>query len=162
MISKELDRQLTELKASIALLEPPAEVDAAVAAAIAGKRATPHAASSARRTTTPAQIAWFAALAASVAFVAIFHREEPPASGLPVMDAGTRTTAGRDSAPFLPVVPMNELAETSDAMVVPARLSRMSLAQFGLPVDPAGATDSVDTELLVRGDGAVLALRFVN
>jgi len=162
MISRELDRQLTELKASLAHLEPPPEVDAAIAAAIAGKRTAPGTASSARRTTTPAQIAWFAALAASVAFVAIFHREEPSAPSLPVMDAGTRTTAGSDSAPFLPVVPMKELAQSSDAVVVPARLSRMSLAQFGLPVDPAGATDSVETELLVRGDGAVLALRFIN
>jgi hypothetical protein len=38
----------------------------------------------------------------------------------------------------------------------------MSLAQFGLPVDPARAADAIDAELLVRLDGAVLAVRFVN
>ena len=38
----------------------------------------------------------------------------------------------------------------------------MTLAQFGLPVNPARAVEAIDTELLVRRDGAVLALRFVN
>jgi len=38
----------------------------------------------------------------------------------------------------------------------------MTLAQFGLPVNPAQAADDIDTELLVRGDGAVLAVRFSN
>jgi len=46
--------------------------------------------------------------------------------------------------------------------VVPARMPRMALAQFGLPVNPARAGEAIDTELLVRPDGAVLALRFVN
>ena len=49
-----------------------------------------------------------------------------------------------------------------DALVIPARMSRLSLAQFGLPVNPARAADAIDTELLVRSDGAVLAVRFIN
>ena len=47
-----------------------------------------------------------------------------------------RSPARADSAMFMPVVPMSEIALTGDALVVPARLSRMTLAQFGLPVDP--------------------------
>jgi len=58
-------------------------------------------------------------------------------------------------------VPPSELSQTDDAWVVSAQLSRMTLAQFGLPVDPAQAAEVVDTELLIRADGALLAVRFV-
>ena len=46
-------------------------------------------------------------------------------------------------------------------MIVTARLPRMTLAQLGLPINPARAADTIDTELLVRPDGSVLAVRFV-
>ena len=62
----------------------------------------------------------------------------------------------------MPVVPREELARTGDAYVMPARMPRMALAQFGLPVNPARAAEPIDAELLVRPDGAVLAVRFVN
>ena len=55
-----------------------------------------------------------------------------------------------------------EIERTGDAYVMPARMPRMALAQFGLPVNPARAGEAIDTELLIRPDGAVLALRFVN
>ena len=81
----------------------------------------------------------------------------------PVLDAGTPPVATEtDRAWFLPVVPVTELAQADDAWVVSAQLSRMTLAQLGLPVDPALAADVVDTELLVRPDGALLAVRFVH
>jgi len=80
----------------------------------------------------------------------------------PVIDAGTAPVAvDADRAWFLPVVPVSELARADDALVVSAQLSRMTLVQLGLPVDPAQAADLVDTELLVRPDGALLAVRFV-
>jgi hypothetical protein len=66
------------------------------------------------------------------------------------------------TASFMPLVPLAELERAGDAMIVPARMSRMSLAQFGLPVNPARAADAIDAEVLVRADGAVLALRFVH
>ena len=56
---------------------------------------------------------------------------------------------------------MAEIERAGDKMVIPARLARMTLAQLGLPVDPARAGEGVDTELLVRGDGSVLAVRFI-
>ena len=61
----------------------------------------------------------------------------------------------------MPVVPLADIERAGDAMVVPARLPRMTLAQLGLPVNPARAADAIDTELLVRRDGSVLAVRFV-
>jgi hypothetical protein len=76
----------------------------------------------------------------------------------PVSPAAASTASAR----FMPVVPVAEIERSSDAYVVPARVPRMALAQFGLPVNPARAGDAIDTELLIRPDGAVLALRFVN
>lgn len=157
-MTPELDRQLASLKTSIAALEPPAAVDQAVAAAIAAAPSQPRRLHWPLRVPAPAWVGWSAALAAALAVVAVVHRTEVP---VPTLDAGTPPVAGKGgSAMFMPVVPMSEIALTGDALVVPARLSRMTLAQFGLPVNPARATDAVDTELLVRGDGAVLAVRF--
>jgi hypothetical protein len=76
---------------------------------------------------------------------------------------------GRPAAPFarskgdefMALVPLADLEKAGDAMVVSARLPRMTLAQLGLPVNPARAADAIDTELLVRRDGSVLAVRFV-
>ena len=59
------------------------------------------------------------------------------------------------------VVPLAEIEGAGDAMVVSARLPRMTLAQLGLPVNPARAAEAIDTELLIRRDGSVLAVRFV-
>jgi hypothetical protein len=158
MMTTELDRQLAALKTSIAGLEPPAAVDRAVAAAIAAVPSQTRGLRWPWRVPAPAWVGWSAALAAALAVVAVVHRTDVP---VPTLDAGTPSAAGKgDSAMFMPVVPMSEIARTGDALVVPARLSRMTLAQFGLPVNPARATDAVDTELLVRGDGAVLAVRF--
>ena len=62
---------------------------------------------------------------------------------------------------FMPVVPMADIESAGDALVVAARLPRTTLAQLGLPINPARAADTIDTELLVRRDGSVLAVRFV-
>jgi hypothetical protein len=59
------------------------------------------------------------------------------------------------------VVPIADIERAGDALVVPAKLPRTTLAQLGLPINPARAADTIDTELLVRRDGAVLAVRFV-
>ena len=67
--------------------------------------------------------------------------------------------AGADE--FMPVVPLADIERAGDALVVSARLPRTTLAQLGLPVDPARAAEAIDTELLVRRDGSVLAVRFV-
>ena len=66
-----------------------------------------------------------------------------------------------DADAFLPVVPLADIERAGDTMVVWARVSRTTLAALGVPVDPARVTETVDTELLVRDDGSVLAVRFV-
>jgi hypothetical protein len=160
-MTTELDRQLALLRASVASLVPPARVDDAITAAIAVDRSRERTRSHAWRVAWPAWLALPAvALAATLAVVALVGHD---AARSPVLDTGTAPVAGdADRAWFLPVVPVTELAESHDALVVSAQLSRMTLAQLGLPVDPAQAADVVDTELLVRADGALLAVRFVH
>ena len=153
----ELDRQLASLRTSVASLAPPDRVDRAIAAAIALDRGAGR---SRWRVARPAWLAPSAALAAMLAVVAIVGHD---AMRAPTLDAGTSAVAREtDRAWFLPVVPVTELAQADDAWVVSAQLSRMTLAQLGLPVDPAQAAEVVDTELLVRPDGALLAVRFVH
>jgi hypothetical protein len=158
-MQNELDRQLAALRVSVASLDPPERVDRAIADAVehnaGGRRA--------RRAWRLAQPAWLTAsvaLAATVAFVAIVGRD---AMRTPALDANPPPAAAdSDRLWFLPVVPVAELAKTEDALVVSAQLSRITLAQLGLPIDPALAADVVDTELLVRPDGGLLAVRFVH
>jgi hypothetical protein len=145
----ELDRRLAALRDATAQAQPPAFVDTAIAAASRSRLRRPAG--------HHAWIAWPLALAATLAVVSILVRSlasTPPAE-LDSVPAAAR-------AAFTPVVPIAQIEASSDAMVVPARVPRMTLAQFGVPVDPARADDAVDTELLVRPDGALLAYRFAN
>ncbi len=108
-----------------------------------------------------AWLAWPLALAASIALLSLVMRSVPPEA---LADRPRARTPRQDrpaTASFMPVVPLADIERAGDALVVPARMSRMTLAQLGLPVNPARAADAIDTELLVRRDGAVLALRFV-
>jgi len=151
-----LDDRLAALKLELASLEPPPSTDRAIAAAVeraSRKRARPALAAR----VLERWIAWPVALAASIGLIAVAVRQ------IPSVDVAADRPAVRAAAPsFMPVVPVAEIERSSDAYVVPARVPRMALAQFGLPVNPARAGDAIDTELLVRPDGAVLALRFVN
>jgi hypothetical protein len=144
-----LDRALAALREAIAQLEPPAATDAAIAAAA---RSIPR-----RPAGRHAWIAWPLALAATIAAVSILVRTLAPVAP-PAADAIPASAR----AAFTPVVPIAEIEQSGDAVVMPARLPRMTLAQFGVPIDPARADDGVDTELWVRRDGALLAYRFVN
>ena len=152
-----LDDRIAALKLELAAFEPPSSTDRAVAAA--AERAS-------RKRTRPAfsprildrWFAWPVALAASIGLIALALRQMPVEEISPVTPAAASTASAR----FMPVVPVAEIERSSDAYVVPARVPRMALAQFGLPVNPARAGDAIDTELLIRPDGAVLALRFVN
>jgi len=156
----DLDRRLATLKSTLATAAPPPSVDAAVEAAIAGRRSASRVSRVALwkpRRLLPAWIAGLAAMAAAIGFVAFIDRHAQMLS-TPDTDVPSATDPGKRSW-FLPVVPVSEWAASDDALVVQARLSRMTLAQLGVPVNPAQAADAVDAELLVRGDGAVLAVR---
>lgn len=148
----ELEQRLAALRAHVQAWTPPERVDAAIAAAARSTRREP----SRLRRMAQHWIAWPLALAASVVVIAVAVRgwSHPPG------DEATATAPPRPS--FTPIVPMAEIQQTADAVVVPARVPRMTLAQYGLPLDPARADVPVDAELLVRRDGAVLAYRFVD
>ena len=155
----ELDRGLAALRGSVASLTPPERVDRAIAAAIALDRNAAGTRWRGWREMRPAWFALSAAFAAMLAVVAIVGRD----AMRPAAPAGETPFVARETgrAWFLPVVPPSELSQTDDAWVVSAQLSRITLAQFGLPIDPAQAAEVVDTELLIRADGALLAVRFV-
>ena len=127
-------------------------MDQAVAAAVARAAQRPV-----RRSAGDRWLAWPLALAASIAVLSFVVRSLPPEAIVAEPAAAASTAA----AEFMPVVPLADIERAGDAMVVPARLPRMTLAQLGLPVNPALAADAIDTELLVRRDGSVLAVRFI-
>jgi hypothetical protein len=144
-----LDVQLAALRDETRQLEPPMSTDDAVAAAV-------RAAARWRPAGRHAWIAWPLAIAASVVLVSFLLRSFAiTPDDVPLAAAPPRHAA------FTPVVPLAEIESSEEAVVVPARVPRMTLAQFGVPIDPARADDTVDTELLVRRDGALLAYRFV-
>src|SRR4051794_32550949 len=158
-----LTRDLTALCAATAPLEPPPSVDAAIERAIRSRtRAI------ARRRTLQ-RFAVPLAFAASLATVAVIVRELPSTATTPVdatppstpaaVQASARGEAGGTA--FVPLVSLAELERTRDTLVVALDMPRSSLTQFGVAVTPARATESVPTELLIRPDGAVLAIRFV-
>ena len=62
---------------------------------------------------------------------------------------------------FIPLMPVADIAQTRGAFVVSAPVSRTMLAELGLPVSPARAAEPIASELLVRADGTVLAVRFL-
>jgi len=155
--TSDLERGFAALKASVADALPPPTVDRAVANAI--ERAQRHPRRAGVSGKGDRWLAWPLALAASIAVLSFVVRSLPPEAVLaePAAVVAERES-GRD---FMPVVPIADIEAAGDAMVVPARVPRMTLAQLGLPVNPARAADAIDTELLVRRDGSVLAVRFV-
>jgi len=152
MSNDPLDRRLAALKDAVVAELPPTATDRAVAAAISRARRTTRATARGDR-----WLAWPLALAASIAVLSVVVRSLPPEAV--VQDAAVIAQAPGDA--FMPVVPIADIESATDALVVPARLPRTTLAQLGLPINPARAADAIDTELLVRRDGSVLAVRFV-
>jgi hypothetical protein len=156
----QLDTRLAALRDSLAGAAPPPATDLAIAAAIARSTRAGRRRGSSAAPRLDGWMAWPLGLAAVITVLSFVIRAVPAPvaadrGGQPALQAAPAAT-------FMPVVPMAELERASDALVIPARLSRLSLAQFGLPINPARAADAIDTELLVRPDGAVLAVRFIN
>jgi anti-sigma-K factor RskA len=150
-----LDRRLSALKAELADLRPPPAVDRAIAAAVV--RAERASAAASRWSNWRAFLAWPAsvAIAAALAVVvwtlrASFEREAQPAP-----------MVGSAATDFIPVVPVADIARTHGVYVVSTPLPRTMLADLGLPVSPLRAAEPVQSELLVRADGTVLAVRFL-
>lgn len=156
-IFDDLDGGLAALRSAFADASPPEATDRAVAAAI--DRAKRRANRATARPGFPDRwFAWPLALVASIGLIAVAVRHMPAGEIASVVPSAQASAPPR----FIPVVPVAEIERSGDAWVVPARLPRMALAQLGLPVDPAHADDAIETELLVRPDGGVLAVRFLN
>lgn len=66
-----------------------------------------------------------------------------------------------DGPPFIALAPMQAIVAETDRVVVPARLPRSALGDYGLPFDPARADQLARAELLMSTRGNVLAVRFL-
>ena len=150
MPNADLERRFAALKDSVAGELPPPATDRAIAAAVARAARTGRAAVRGDR-----WLAWPLALAATIAVLSFVVRSLPPEA---IVSEPALKASGDE---FLAVVPFADIESAGDALVVPARLPRTTLAQLGLPINPARAADAIDAELLVRRDGSVLAVRFV-
>lgn len=62
--------------------------------------------------------------------------------------------------PFVALAPNDEIAGEQSAVIVPSEVSGATLAEYGLPVDPARADRFIRAEFLVSPTGLVLAVRF--
>jgi hypothetical protein len=91
----------------------------------------------------------------------------PPAggNGAPLADTGWAADAALLG--FLPAASAERWfgqaggARAAPAWVVSAELPREQLVEFGLPFDPSRAADTVRAELLLRGNGEVMAVRLL-
>ena len=151
-----LGRTLSALKRELASVGPPSAVDRSVAAAI--ERAERAAASPMRLPWRMRREQWVApvtlAAAAAVALI-VWTLRVPPT------DPPQRAATAPVATEFIPVVPVADIARTRGAYVVSTQMPRTMLADFGLPVSPARAAEPVASELLVRADGTILAVRFL-
>lgn len=159
-----LDRWLAAARDELARREPPpwsegelrSRIDERLALqAVAGARpamqprAQPRAASAKRRF-----LVWLGAPAMAAGAFAL------------LLVAGTLLRSGggpnpERSAPFIALTSIDAIAAEPGKVVVPARVPRAQLADYGLPVDPARADVPAQAEFLLSARGVVLAVRFV-
>ena len=64
-------------------------------------------------------------------------------------------------APFIALQPMERIAMERDATVVSTTFPRALLANYGMPVSPERAGESVRADMLLSGSGQPLALRII-
>jgi hypothetical protein len=69
---------------------------------------------------------------------------------------------GETATPFLALAAFDDIPAGTRSELVSAQLPRATLAEFGLPVSPLRAAESIQAEFLVGADGGVLAVRFVD
>jgi hypothetical protein len=98
-----------------------------------------------------------------VVSTALLLRAPAGGGGSSMAEAGWAADAG--TLGFLPAASAERWlgqpggARAAPAWVVSAELPRERLAEFGLPFDPSRAADTVRAELLLRGNGEVMAVR---
>ena len=154
-----LDRRLAALKRELATFNPPPAVDRSITAAIAGMER--GASRRARWFTWVGRergLAWPLAIAAALGVIAWTLRAPAPPDEPLLERTAVAVPAATD---FIPVVPVADISQTRGAYVVFTQMPRTMLADFGLPVSPVRTAEPVASELLVRADGTVLAVRFL-
>jgi len=72
----------------------------------------------------------------------------------------TQAPAPEMATPFIALVAREALAAERAPVLVSSAVARTALADYGLPVDPARADESIGAEFLVSRTGVVLAVRF--
>lgn len=78
----------------------------------------------------------------------------------PLAPVGPSAPQRAIATPFIALVGSEALAAEPAPVVVSSQVARPTLADYGLPVDPARADEPVDAEFLVSRSGVVLAVRF--
>lgn len=159
-----LDRWLAAARDELARREPPPGSEGELRARIAERlalqaiadsprapqpRARSRAASAERR--FPVWLGAPAMAAGAIALLAV-------AAALLRFGAGP---AALPPPPFIALTSIDAIAAEPGKVVVPARVPRTQLADYGLPVDPARADVPAQAEFLLSARGVVLAVRFV-
>jgi hypothetical protein len=152
-----LDGKLEALRHEIAGLEPPPSIAQAIAAAVrdAPRKAQPSPWRHGWRERWPV---WPAAVAVTIGIAAWTLQARLGSEWAPTPES-VQAPAPTE---FIPLVPVRDIASDQGAYIVATQMPRMMLSDFGLPVNPARAADPIASELLVRRDGTVLAVRFID
>lgn len=96
---------------------------------------------------------WFGpVLAAALAVVLVF-------AVVVLMPAGSDSAASVRT-PFLALVTSEAIAAEPSAVIVSSQVSSATLADYGLPLDPARADRLIGAQFLMSPTGTVLAVRF--
>ncbi len=147
-----LDDSLARLREATRDLKAPAAVDERVLKAFRAKS----------RAAARPRLWWMPplALAATVAATSWIARlPAVPAEN----DAPAAVSASLDDrGPFLALRPMERITLEPSARVIATEFPRVYLAQWGLPVAPERAGETVRAELLYSADGEALAVRFLD
>lgn len=160
-----LSEALRRAADDLARHQPPAAVHAAVRARLAprGQTAGQLAVVGAAGRRSASWAPWTTAVlcgALLIASTALLLQPGAGAAGRPVAAAGW--AADTALLGFLPTASAGHWlreAGAAPAWVISAELPREQLAEFGLPFDPTRAADTVRAELLLRGNGEVMAVR---
>ena len=75
-------------------------------------------------------------------------------------DGSTSMSSTSMRRPFLALVTSEAIAAEPSAVIVSSRVSSATLADYGLPLDPARADRLIGAEFLMSPTGTVLAVRF--
>jgi len=189
--SQDVTARLLRLRESASAIEPPAYVearllaqlypDATRSAATAGEDAVVIRAARAHAGSAPpsgrhapgesrierwgAWIAWPVSMTVATGFLSWMVYTNPAVAPEP-LPAMTSVEAAADDAlaatPFVALASLDTISASSRNEVVTATLPRATLAEFGLPVSPLRAAETIDAEFLVGANGGVLAVRFVD